>query len=114
MDVLLCIRHTVSHNKSILSMSDKPLHWVQQLQISALFIGHHQGVFRLIEKLYNKQGILGGLGCCGGTRSRLCDRGWHNLELYKNFTIIITLKNSSSLKQRKLNYYTYILNLKNS
>ena len=94
-------------------MSDKPLQWVH-LHVSALGICHLQVVLRLIEQLYNKQGILGWMGCGGETRSRLCNSGWHNLELYKNFTIIITLKNSSSLKQRKLNYYTYILNLKNS
>jgi len=39
-------------------MSDKQLHWVQ-LRVSALRIGHHQLVLRLIEQLYNKQGILG-------------------------------------------------------
>ena len=39
-------------------MSDKPLHCVQ-LHVSALGIGHHQAVLRLIEQLYNKQGIRG-------------------------------------------------------
>jgi len=38
-------------------MSDKPLHWVQ-LHVSSLGIGHRQVVLRLIEQLYNKQGIL--------------------------------------------------------
>ena len=46
-------------------MSDKPLHWVQ-LHVSALGIGHHQVVLRLIEQLYNKQGIRG----CGGGGGR--------------------------------------------
>ena len=67
-------------------MSDKQLHWLQ-LHVSALGIGHHQVVLRLIEQLYNKQGILGGVGVVGGTRSRLCDRGWHNLELYKHLPL---------------------------
>jgi len=40
-------------------MSDKPRHWVQQLHVSALSIGHNQVVLRLIEQLYNKQGIRG-------------------------------------------------------
>ena len=48
-----------SHNTTIMSMSDKPLHWVH-LHVSALGIGHHQVIHRLIEQLYNKQGILGG------------------------------------------------------
>ena len=43
-------------------MSDKPLHWVQEPHVSALGVGHHQVVLRLIEKLYNKQGIRGGIG----------------------------------------------------
>jgi len=42
-------------------MSDKPLHWVQ-LHVSALSIGHHQVVLRLIEHLYHKQSIRGWLG----------------------------------------------------
>jgi hypothetical protein len=56
---ILSIRHTVSHSTTILSMSDIPLHWVQQLHVSALGIGHHQVVLRLMEQLYNKQGIRG-------------------------------------------------------
>jgi len=44
-------------------MSNIQLHWVQ-LRVSALCIGHHQVVLRLVEELYNKRGILGG----GGTR----------------------------------------------
>ena len=36
----------------------KQLRWLQ-LRVSALSIGHHQVVLRLIEELYNKQGILG-------------------------------------------------------
>ena len=47
---------SVSHNTTILSVSDEPLHWVQ-LHVSALGIGHHQVVLRLIEELYNKLGI---------------------------------------------------------
>ena len=57
--MLLCIIHTVSHNTTILSMCNKLLHWVQ-LHVSALCVGHHQVVLRLIEQLYNKQGILEG------------------------------------------------------
>ena len=72
-------------------MSDKQLQWLQ-LHVSALGISHHQVVLRLIEQLYNKQGILGEVGGGGRTRSRLCDSGWHNLELYTNFTIILPLK----------------------
>jgi len=63
-------------------MSDKALHWVHVLALST---GHHQVVLRLIEQLYNKQGIWGWLWGGGGTRSRLCNRGWHSL---KHFTII--------------------------
>ena len=58
-----------SHNTTILSMSDKQLHWVQ-LHVSALGAGHHRVVVRLIEQLYNEQGILGGVWSCGGTKSR--------------------------------------------
>ena len=47
-------------------MSDKPLHWLQQLHDSVLNIGHHMVVLRLIEQLYNKQGVLGGVGVVGG------------------------------------------------
>jgi len=47
-------------------MSDKPLRWVQQLHVSALSIAHHQVVLRLIEQLYNKQGIRWLLGVVGG------------------------------------------------
>ena len=46
-------------------MSDKQLCWVQ-LHVSALGTGHHQFVLRLIEQLYNKQGVLGGVGVVGG------------------------------------------------
>ena len=38
-------------------MSDKPLHWVQKLHVSALIIGHHQVVLRIIEKLYNTRSV---------------------------------------------------------
>jgi len=62
--MLFCITHTVSHNTTILSMSDKPLHWVQ-LHVSALGIGHNQVVFRRFEELYNKQGTLGEWGWWG-------------------------------------------------
>ena len=58
---------TVSHITTILSMSDKQLHWVR-LHVSALGIGHHRIVPRLIEQLYNKQGILVRVGGGGGTR----------------------------------------------
>ena len=61
-------------------MSDKPLHWVQQLHVSALSIGHHQVVLRLIEQLHNKQGIRGVIVGGGGKISRLCNSGWHNLK----------------------------------
>ena len=60
----LIMYHTQSHNTTVLSMSDKQLHWVQ-LHVSTLDIGHHQVVLRLIEQLYNKQSILGGLGVVG-------------------------------------------------
>jgi len=46
-------------------MSDIPLHWVQQLHVSTLGIGHHQVVLRLMEQLYNKQGIRGEWGWWG-------------------------------------------------
>ena len=46
-------------------MSDKQLQWVQ-LHVSALGVGHHQVVLRLFEQLYNKRGILGGVGVVGG------------------------------------------------
>jgi len=42
-------------------MSNKQLHWIQ-LHVLALCIGHHQAVLRLVEQLYNKRGILGGVG----------------------------------------------------
>ena len=72
-------------------MSDKQLHWVQ-LHVSALVIGHHQVVLRLIEQLYNKQGIRWVFWGGGGTRSRLCNSGLHNFELYNNFIITPPLK----------------------
>jgi hypothetical protein len=59
-------------------MSNKQLYWLQ-LHVSTLCIVHRHAVLRLVEQLYNKQGILGG----GGTRSRLYNSGWHNLGLYK-------------------------------
>ena len=64
---LIMYLYTVSHNTTILSMSDKQLHWVQ-LHVLSLGIGHHQVVLRLIEQLYNKQGILGGIGGGGGDK----------------------------------------------
>ena len=42
-------------------MSNLQLHWVQ-LHVSALCIGHHQVVHRLVEQLYNKRGILERVG----------------------------------------------------
>ena len=48
-------------------MSNIQLHWVQ-LHVSALCIGHHQVVLRLVEQLCNKRGVLGGVGG-GETRS---------------------------------------------
>jgi len=59
--------HTYSHNTTIFSMSNIQLHWVQ-LHVSALCIDHQQVVLGLVEQLYNKRGILGGVGG-GGTRS---------------------------------------------
>ena len=53
------------NNTTILSMSAKPLRWVQ-LHVSALDIGHHQVVLRLIEQLYNKQDKQGEWGVVGG------------------------------------------------
>jgi len=47
--------YTYSHNTTIFSMSNIQLHWVQ-LHVSALCIGHHQIVRRLVEQLYNKRG----------------------------------------------------------
>jgi len=46
--ILICIRHTVSHNTTIFTMSDGLLQWIQ-LHVSALGMGHHQVVLRLIE-----------------------------------------------------------------
>ena len=46
-------------------MSDKRLHWVQLYGLT-LGIGHNQDVLRLIQQLYNMQGILGGVGVVGG------------------------------------------------
>jgi len=46
--ILICIRHTVSHNTTIFTMSDGLLHWIK-LHVSALGMGHHQVVLRLIE-----------------------------------------------------------------
>ena len=55
-----------SHSQhKYISVTDKQLHWVQ-LHVSVLGIGHHQVVLRLIEKIYNKHGILGGVGMVGG------------------------------------------------
>ena len=73
-------------------MSNTPLHWVQ-LHVSALCIGHHQVVLRLVEQLYNKRGIL---GCVrgGGTISGLYNSEWHNLGLYQ-----ITIKPPFTLNQ---------------
>jgi uncharacterized Fe-S cluster-containing protein len=42
------IRDTVSHNTTIFAMSDGILHWIQ-LHVSALGMGRHQVVLRLIE-----------------------------------------------------------------
>ena len=42
-------------------MCNKLLHWVE-LHVSALGIGRHQGVLRLIQQLYNRQGVLGEWG----------------------------------------------------
>jgi hypothetical protein len=84
-------------------MSDKRLHWVE-LHGLTLGIGHNQDVLRLIEQLYNMQGILGGVGVVGGAISRLCDSGWHNLELYKHFTITAPLKQFIKSKYSKLSF----------
>ena len=46
-------------------MSDKRLHWVE-LHGLTLGIGHNQDVLRLIQQLYNMQGILGEVGVVGG------------------------------------------------
>ena len=35
---------------------------------------------------------MGVIGGGGGTRSRPCNSGWHNIKLYKHFTIIPPLK----------------------
>jgi len=42
-------------------MSNIQLHSVQ-VHVSVLCIGHHQVVLRLVEQLYNKRGILEGVG----------------------------------------------------
>ena len=42
-------------------MCNKLLKWVK-LHVSALGIGHHQVVLRLIEQLCNRKSILGGSG----------------------------------------------------
>jgi len=52
---------------------------------------------------YKISRVYGGCGG-GGTRSRLCNNGWHNLELYNNFNIIPPLKNSSTLKYGKISF----------
>ena len=64
----LIIYYTHSHNTAIFSMCNIQFRWAQ-LHVSALCIGHHPVVFRLVEQLYNKRGILGGVRS-GGTRSR--------------------------------------------
>jgi hypothetical protein len=53
--------YSYSHNTTIFPMSNLQLHWVQ-LHVSALCIGHHQVVHRLVEQLYNKRGILERVG----------------------------------------------------
>jgi hypothetical protein len=63
-NLIMFCRH--SNNTTIFSVSNTPLHWAQ-LRVSTLCIGHHQVVLRLVEQLYNKLGILGGVGG-GGTR----------------------------------------------
>ena len=64
-NLILFYTYSQSQHNCIVK-SDKPLHWVQQLHVSALVIGHHQVVLRLIEQLNNKQGILRWLGVVGG------------------------------------------------
>ena len=56
----IIMHYAHSQNTTILPTSNTPLHWVQP-HVSALCIGQHQVVLRLVERLYNKQGILGGL-----------------------------------------------------
>jgi len=55
------MHYTYSQNTTTLPVSNIPLHGVQ-LHISALCIGHLQVVLRLAEQLYNKRGILWGVG----------------------------------------------------
>ena len=43
--------YTYSHNTTIFSISNIQLQWVQ-LHVSAVCIGHHQVVLRLVEQLY--------------------------------------------------------------
>jgi len=81
-----------SHNTTIFSVSNTQLHWLQ-LHVSALCIGHQQAVLRLVEQLYNKGGVLGGVRG-GGMRSHLYNSAWHNLGLYK-----ITIKPPFTLNQ---------------
>ena len=51
----LIMYYTYSYNTTLFSMSSIQLHWVQ-VHFSALCIGHHQVVLRLVEQLYKKQG----------------------------------------------------------
>ena len=51
-------------------------------------------------------GYTGGRGG-GGTRSRLCNSGRHNLELYNNFSTSAALKKSSSLKYGKISFLAF-------
>jgi len=88
----LIMHYTYSQKTTILPTSNTALYWIE-LHVSALCIGYHQVVLRLVERLCNKRGILRG-GGDGGTISRLCNSGWHNLGLYK-----MTIKPPFTLNQ---------------
>ena len=99
--ILICIIHTVTTQLCCQCVIN------YYIGYNCMFRPWVWAIIRLsldLSSNYTISRVYGGCGVVGGTRSRLCNSGWYNLELYNNFTIISPLNNSSSLKYGKINF----------